>query len=142
MSATLAQIRAGIAANLSVIPDVQVSAYTLGNPTPPCLWILGPETSYDLTMHRGLDMVTITVQGFVALAADAGSQVMLDEMVSPAGAMSVKQAVEADRTLGGVVSDLWVTRQSAYRVLQSPPIGASSTTTQLIETTWTVEVYV
>jgi hypothetical protein len=37
---TAADIRAGLAVNLAVISGIQVSAYALANPTPPCVEIV------------------------------------------------------------------------------------------------------
>jgi hypothetical protein len=44
----------------------------------------------------------------VADVADEGSQLLLDRFMEPSGGRSVKEAVERDRTLGGLVNDTWV----------------------------------
>ena len=112
----LAELRAGLATNLGTIADVQVSAYMLGNPTPPTIHLLPEEITYDGAMGRGMDTWTITVQAFVGLVSDVGAQKRLDQMLAPTGATSVKAAVEADRTLGGKCSDLRVVSASGYKV--------------------------
>ena len=117
----LADIRAGIAANLATLqgaPDnVQISAYMLANPTPPTLQVMGPdEIDYDQAMSRGMDEWRIIVQGFVGAATDEGSQVNLDEWLAPFGALSVKAAIESDRTLGGAVMDSYVESASGYKL--------------------------
>lgn len=136
------QIRAGIAANLDAIPNVQASAYMLANPLPPSVWVVPDETDYDEAMQRGLDCVKITVQAFAGLVADQGAQALLDEMLDPAGATSVKAAIEADRTLGGVVDDLRVVRHTGYQVFQRPNLGSGTSTGQLVGAEWSVDVYV
>lgn len=134
MAVTLTQIREGLAANLAAIDGCQVSAYMLSNPTPPTVHVYPGDIDYDLAMHRGLDKWTLTVQAFVGMVSDQGAQVKLDAFLAPSGATSVKAAVESDKTLGGLVSDLQVVSCSGYRVYAresgGPVLGAE----------WTVEV--
>lgn len=113
---TLAEIREEIAANLSVIPDVQVSAWTLANPSPPTIEVMlgwrysGSETvTYDRAFQRGMDSLSFTIRAYVALATDIGGQKLLMRFCDPNGTESVKQAAESDRTLDGLVRDLRVT---------------------------------
>lgn len=132
--ATLKQIREGIAAKLNTIPNIQASAYMLSNPTPPAAHVIPGEIDYDQTMQRGMDMWTLTVQVFVALVTDKGGQLRLDAMLAPTGTSSVKAAIEADKTLGGVVDTLRVSRMTGYQIFnleRGPVLGAE----------WTVLVY-
>lgn len=132
---TLAQVREGIALNLSTIADVQVSAYMLGNPTPPAIEVVPEQVTYDLAFQRGMDQWNVTVRAFVGLTTDVGAQKRLDLMLASSGANSVKAAVEASPTLGGAVDDLRVTRASGYRTYtfegRPPVLGAE----------WAVEVF-
>jgi len=114
--ADLAAIRAGIARNLSAIPDVQVSAYLLANPTPPLLQVVPGEIEWDLAYARGLDKIMLKVQAFVALTEDIGSQVTLDKYLNGSGPLSVKAAVESDETLGGIVGTCQVTNTGAVQL--------------------------
>jgi len=133
--ADLALIRAGLAANLGVLGIQNTSAYMLANPTPPSVHVFPAGVEYDLAMARGLDHWTLTVQLFVALSADIGSQVNLDRYLASSGALSVKAAIESDPTLGGSCADASVTSCSGYRQFVSegrpPYLGVD----------WTVEVY-
>jgi hypothetical protein len=130
--ADLTTMRTGLAANLSTLTGIQVSPYMLANPTPPTIHLYpgGPagDIEYDLAMARGLDQWTFTVQAFVALAADIGSQVKLDQFIAPSGAQSVKAALESDDTLGGTVASVQVVSCSGYRIYvaegRGPMIGA------------------
>lgn len=119
--ATLAAIRAGLETRLKTLDlspysGAQISAYGLSNPVPPAIQVLGPdEIVYDRAMQRGHDDWTITIQALVGLASDRGAQELLDRMLESSGSASVKARIEADRTLGGVVSDCRVARASGYR---------------------------
>ena len=124
-----------MAAALGVIPDVQVNAYALSQPTPPGLQILPPGVQYDQAMHRGLDEWVFIVQGFVAFSTDIGSQVLLDQMCAPTGSNSVKAALEADKTLGGVVQSLHVLEQTPGSVVTQTNIGS-----QMLLVEWRVQV--
>lgn len=113
---TLAQIRSGLETNLTTIPDTQVSAYRLANPTPPCVMVLGPdEVAYHKAMGNGHDTWTIVVMAFAGLVSDIGAQKVLDKFIAATGSTSVKAAIESDTTLGGAVNDLIVVSCSGYR---------------------------
>jgi hypothetical protein len=115
----LAAIRQGIAANLAALngtAGVQVSAYVLAEPTPPTVQVLPAPITYDVTMARGVDEYTLTVQALAPLAADAvHAQHLLDELIDEPN--SIKSLIEADRTLGGVAHHLRVTDCSGYQVV-------------------------
>ena len=113
---TISEIRAGLAANLGAIADVQVSAYMLGNATPPTIHVFPEEVEFDGAMGRGADTWRFTLQAFVGLVSDQGAQKRLDLMLAPSGATSIKAAVETDRTLGGLEVDARVVSASGYRV--------------------------
>jgi hypothetical protein len=134
--ATLAEIRAGLEVRLATIAGVQTSAYMLDSPMPPTLQVMGPdEVSYDLAMARGLDLWRLIVQGFVGSPMDQGAQVNLDEWLAPAGAKSVKAAIEADGTLGGKIQGLHVEKASGYRLYQLENRGS------VLGAEWTIQIY-
>jgi hypothetical protein len=135
--ATITAIRRGIAANLTQLGTnlgMQVSAYTLANPTPPAIQVLPGEITYDLAMHRGLDEITMLVQALVGYGSDIGSQTRLDELLDPTGVNSMKTAVESDSTLGGIVSDVNVKTATGYRV-------AAGQNGPVLLCEWSVQVY-
>jgi hypothetical protein len=131
----LAEIRAGIAANLAALKGIQVSAYMLHSPTPPSVHVFPAEVEYDQAMQRGLDKWTLTVQAFVGLVSDVGAQKLLDKYLAPSGAQSVKAVIEADRTLGGAVHDLRVTRSGGYQSFLLEGRGP------ILAADWSIEVY-
>ena len=118
--ADIATIREGLARNLETIRDIQVSAYMLAAPTPPCIHIFPATIEFDRSMHRGMDSVAFTVEAFVAFGLDQGGQMRLDRLLAPEGFESVKEAIESDKTLGSMVQDVWVSRMSSYRVVILP----------------------
>jgi hypothetical protein len=132
----LATIRAAIADALGPVgTDVQVSPYVLATPTPPTLQVLPRSMNYDRAMHRGVDVREYIVQGFVPYNEGDESQRLLDELLSPTGPRSVKTLLEADKTLGGVVSAVNVTSDSGL-AMQLHPSGA-----WVLLAEWTVEVW-
>jgi hypothetical protein len=133
--ADIAAIRAGLANNLSALPDVQVSAYMLSDPTPPTAHIVPARIDFDQAMGRGLDRIEMNVQLFVGLISDIGAQQTLDQYRAGSGALSVKQAIESDRTLAGAVGDLHVMTAS------QPQLFTGGSHGPLLMCEWTVEVY-
>lgn len=123
MPAALRDLRIGLAANLSAIPGVQTSAYVRSSPTLPFLYVMPGRIEFDSTMARGIDTVFLTVVGLVTMGTDQGGQEMLDRFLAPDGEFSVKQAAEADPTLGGVAMDLHVTEASGYRAFAREAAG-------------------
>lgn len=143
---TLAQIRAGLAANLrsdaKIASSFQVSPYLLGNPTPPAIWIFPDEIDYAETMQNGLTRWNLIVQAFVGAVADEGAQVVLDQLIAATGDFSVRAAIESDLTLGGIVDDLTVQKCSGYQVYDNPAHLKALSAAQLIGAQWMVEVLV
>ena len=131
----ISTIREGLARNLESIRDIQVSAYMLASPTPPAIHIFPATIEYDRSMQRGLDVLTFTVEAFVAFGLDQGGQMRMDRLLSPSGFESVKEAIEADRTLGSTVQDLWVSRMASYRAILLPEHND-----QTLVSNWTVLV--
>ena len=136
---SIAAIRQGLATNLATIPEVQVSAYILSNPTPPTVWVAGISIEFDQAMGQRLagfsytDQYTATIQGFVALNDDVGNQALLDSLLAGSGVYSVKTALEADKTLGGASDTLWVSATTA-------PALSTFLTMSLLLAEWTVTI--
>ena len=133
--ADIQTIREGLARNLERIRDIQVSAYMLASPVPPCIHIFPATIEYDRSMQRGLDIVNFTIEALVAFGLDQGGQIRLDRLLAPTGMQSVKESIETDRTLGQMVQDLQVERMSSYRVVTIP-----NQNDQALAATWLVSV--
>jgi hypothetical protein len=131
---TVQDIREGFAANLRSLDGYQVSPYMLTNFTPPVVWVARCDVEYDRAMGRGLDYWTFTIQAVTGLVVDVGAQQKIDQLLAPSGATSVKQAIESDKTLGGLVPNLTVLSSNGYR-----QVAVEGLLYLLAE--WTVELY-
>jgi hypothetical protein len=120
MADKLDQIREGIKTALSTIEGVQVSAQFLSNPTPPAIHVFPPSGQYHRAMGNGHTDWNLTVQAFAAMTSDIGAQKLLDKFIADAGPYSVRQAIEADGTLGGVADDTIVQGFENYGVRVRP----------------------
>jgi hypothetical protein len=111
--ADIADIREAMATALSVIPSVQVSAYNPSNPVLPILFVLGHgEIDYgNLAFGRGDTQWNLVIRGYVSTTLDLTSQQRLDRWLATEGDYSVKAAIEADPTLGGL-ADWTLVRRS------------------------------
>ncbi len=109
-----------VAEAMSDLPDIQESAYMLANPTPPTIEAIPGEVEYDQTFGRGHDKWYATLRLTVGTPTDKGAQLLLRKYRDPAGAYSVKAAVEADRTFGGLCDNSRVTKVSPMRQFRRP----------------------
>jgi hypothetical protein len=135
MQATTFQIREALAHNIrSNIGGMQVTSYVQEQVTPPSADIRRGPVDYDQAMQGGVTHWIMLVRVYVSGATDKGSQAKLDSYLDPEGSNSMKAAIESDRTLGGLISDLHVTTatgEQAYMNNQSPMLGSE----------WTIEIW-
>ena len=110
----LSDIRTAMGAALSAVPNLRVREVLPPLVTPPMAVIAPNQIEYDLNARNGLHRYTFTVTVFVVKADDRAAQLRVDPFVAPTGTGSIKGALEADRTLGGVVNTLRVTNVSNY----------------------------
>jgi hypothetical protein len=136
--AELASIRAGIAASLATLNTVglemvedefvalQVSEYSLANPTMPSILVTGIEAvDYTVAFKREDVTFVASVQAFVGESHDESAQRLLDKLLM--GENSVRALLSADPTFGGTVSDSFVSGQSGHKVfnlVNSKVLGA------------------
>jgi len=132
--ATLADIRAGLATRLGTIRGVKASAYMLANVTPPAVWVRPDTVDYHRSSQGGMVEWTFAVQAVVGTAGDRAAQETLDELIAPSGSRSVRAAIEADPTLGGVAQDTIVDRCAEYAEV------ALADGRVLLSATWSVRV--
>jgi len=128
-------IRAALAAAFQDAFAIQCSPYELANPTPPTMQVLLGEVAYDRAGSRGLDEYAFEVQLMVGYTTDEGAQRELDTYLEPGS--SAKDALQADRTLGGLVYDMRVvgcSGQQAWLLAgsQAPALGTTFTVQALV----------
>lgn len=114
--AQIADIRAGLAKNLSSIAGLRVAATLPESPNPPIALVSldSSPITYDRAMQRGMDEYRFTITVIVGRADERTAQNTLDLYCSGSGAKSIKQAVELERTLNGKVDDLRVIDCRSY----------------------------
>jgi hypothetical protein len=121
--------------------SLQVSAWFLSSPTPPSIDIYPDEMEYHKAMQDGAADWELTVRAIVAGNSDIGAQQRLDPMLAMTGAGSLKEAIEGTtpgaQTLGGLVSDVTVTRTTGYRMYE-----ISATQIDALGAQWTVAILV
>jgi hypothetical protein len=116
--AEIAQIRAGLAENLSKVPGLRSSAELVDNPTPPVALVNLESIDYDNAMQNGLTIYNFIITVIVGRAAEREQQRKLDSYCQTTGTHSVKSAVESNRSLSGVVYDLRVVSSSSIGSIQ------------------------
>jgi hypothetical protein len=115
--ASLSSIRTGLSTRLATISGLSVYSFVPDSIEPPTA-VVGVMSSvdYDSTMSRGSDMYEIPLYLYVSRVDAELSQDSLDEFLAGSGSSSIKQAIEGDTTLGGVVSSARVVEASNYGV--------------------------
>src|ERR1043166_6807324 len=108
-------IRNAMADSLREIPDMNnVSPYLTIQPIPPTLEIYPDKFYFD----RGIqtDELRFKVRAIIGSVLNIEGQQYLDSLLDSSGEMSVKAALEANRTLDGLVDDLRVEEVSGYKL--------------------------
>jgi len=108
VSATVTEIKQGIANALATIPGLRSYSVQPDNLNPPFAWPMLDTVTYNGAMRGGLITHVYTVTVVVGRAAERTAQNALDGYVSYDSATSIRAALEADRSLGGVVQNLLV----------------------------------
>lgn len=137
MATTIADIREGLtAAIVAGVSGANCTGYMHASGTPPLFEIEVDTIDYHASMGAGYVMYQFVVRGLVNLGSDVGAQVNLDTYMNPSGTNSLKAAIEADKTLGGVVDTLKVTN-----VTRTAVYSAQQGQTSYLGAEWAVEVY-
>jgi hypothetical protein len=117
MTTTVAELRAGLATNLATISGLRTSAFIPDNPSPPIAIVVPQRIDFDQAMGRGMDEYSFDIVVIANRMSERTAQTTLDGYCNPSGALSVKTALEIDKTLGGKAFDLRVTDMSSYTAL-------------------------
>lgn len=112
----IADLRQGIAQNLSKIVGLRTAETIPDNPNPPIAVVSLNKVAYNKTFQTsaGFSEYDFTVTVIVSRVSERNAQEKLDAYCAPTGATSIKAAIEADRTLGGAAYDVRVTDLTAY----------------------------
>jgi hypothetical protein len=129
----IAEIRAGLAANIATISGLRVAAEIPDNPSPPIAVIALNNVSYDLDFNRGMTLYNFTVTLVVGRVAERDAQRKLDAYAG-AGERSIKTAVQSDRTLGGAAFDCRLSEMSTLG-------GVTINETTYVAADFAVQVY-
>ena len=112
--ASLSSLRDGIAANLSTITGLRVSAFIPDNINPPIAIVTPQNIEYHRSFQNGLNTYSFIVSVFVGRVSERSAQNTLDAYCAPTGSSSIKSAIESDRTLQGRAYDLVVSDMRNY----------------------------
>lgn len=111
--ATIAQVRASLKDRLATITDLRANATEPASPNPPAAWPIPRAGDYHADQGD-----TVTLRWVVRVVVNPGDinrgQTALDDYLSPTGSKSIRAAIEADPTLGGVAESVSVTGWGAY----------------------------
>jgi hypothetical protein len=118
MAGNLSDIRKGLSGQLALVRGLRVSEHVPEQLNPPAAVITRAEVDYTQAMSGGLTMWSMQVQLVAGRMADQQSQRQIDAWLSWEGDQSVRQAIEADRTLGGNCQTSRVTTAEALATIQ------------------------
>ena len=116
------QLREGFATALRQIHGLTVSTTQTSNVQPPHAIVALPSGSYDSTMGRGSDQLSLQVVVYIARADDPVGLELLDDYVAGHGSRSIKTVLEEETDTG--LTDAMV-RVRSYEVgTASSPDGS------------------
>jgi hypothetical protein len=114
--ASISAVRTSLASAAAGISGLRSRAFIADAIEPPTFVVGEVEQDFDLTMGRGVDVVTVQCRLYTSRASERGGQDALDVYLAGSGARSIKRALEVDKTLGGACQDLRVSGQRGYGV--------------------------
>lgn len=113
--ATVTELRTGLAANLATIEGLRTAATVPDQINPPLAVVMPNTITYDTAFARmGGDEYEFVVMVIVGRVDERTAQNRLDNFCSGSGPLSVKAAIEIDKTLGGKAFDCRVTSLRNY----------------------------
>jgi hypothetical protein len=112
--ASIAQLRSGLATALGTLPGVRVYQSLPDEVNVPAALVSFEKVTFDKASGRAVAVYTFKVTIAVGRTVERVAQSNLDLYVDQSSKQSVKVALEADPTLGGVAYDVYVPELSAY----------------------------
>ena len=116
---TITEMREALATVIDTVPGIRGAPAWPERPNPPVAIVAGPDVDYNEDTQS--DRYTFAVIVLVSDSVTRAATLLLDSFLAGAGASSIRAALEADDTLGGVVQYLVVTaiRDYGTQVVQS-----------------------
>lgn len=108
-------IQDGLALALGTIPDLRVADHLPEQLNPPVAVIQVQYVTYHRAMRGGLSTWEYVVSVIAGRMGERSAQRTLDQWMSYDGPWSVREALEADQTLGGVAATVKVNDMLAVR---------------------------
>ena len=118
MAGELSTIRKGLATALGRVDRLRVSELIPEQVNPPVAVITRASVDYTQAMSGGLTEWSMQVQLVAGRMADQQTQRQIDAWLSWDNPQSVRQAIEADRSLGGACQTCLVTDAEALTAIQ------------------------
>lgn len=110
MPATVSQVKDGLKARIETVSGLRAFDYQPDQVNPPFAWPTLDEIRFHQTgFATGGVVMDFTITLVVHRQSERVAQDALDQYMSWDGVKSLRSAIEADRTLGGVCEDLIVT---------------------------------
>jgi len=119
MTATITQVKQGLATRLATINGLRAFAYQPDQLNPPMALPTLDNVLYHKTMKTALTEMTFTVTLIVCKADSRAAQSQVDPYISATGSQSVRVAIEGDPTLGGVVDSLIVNSAGGFQIISA-----------------------
>lgn len=108
MTATISQTSQALMSALSGISGLRTKTYQPEAPMPSMAYPVLEQVNYHSTFSGGVVTMDYQVHVIVGRWTDRTAHALLDNYLSYDGASSIRAALEADKTLGGVVQAILV----------------------------------
>lgn len=115
MPATVSQVSAGLKTRLATITGLRTFDYVPDQINPPLAIASLDTISFHNSMANGDPEMEFLITVVLGRINERTATANLDGYTSPTGASSIRAAIEADRTLGGVANTCIVTGASNIR---------------------------
>jgi hypothetical protein len=108
MPATVTQVTDGLKARLATISGLRAYSYQPDQLNPPFGFPVLNSVTYHRAFNGGDVVLNYAIVVVVGRYTDRTADALLDGYLSYSGASSIRAAIEADKTLGGICSTLIV----------------------------------
>jgi hypothetical protein len=114
---TINDLHVGLAHQLKTIRRLRVSDHIPEQVNPPHAVVILNGIEYHRQMAQGLNEYEFHIIVAVGRMGERTAQKALDAYLSPSGPQSIREAIEADPTLGGAAADATVVRANDIQQL-------------------------